>query len=69
MCSCEAFRIIQISIVFKKMSSEAVTKGMDRNGFRDTGFILGSLEYLLNISCNNRLTWNQAWEKEIFGFI
>ena len=51
------------------MSSEAVTKGMDRNGFRDTGFLLGSLEYLLNISGNNRLTWNQAWEKEIFGFI
>jgi len=51
------------------MSSKAVSKGMDRNRFGNTGLLLSSLENMLNISGCNRFTLNQAWKEEIMGFV
>ncbi|SHI29227.1 hypothetical protein SAMN02746098_03813 [Desulfosporosinus lacus DSM 15449] len=59
----------KISIIFKEMGCEAVTKRMDGSRFGNANLIFSHLKDVLNISGNDRFAFNKTGKKKISGSV
>ena len=55
----------KVSIIFKKMGSEAASKGMNRRRFCNTSFVFSHFKDMLNARSGYGLTFNKTREKQV----